>query len=112
MQACFSNALSKAAYSLMCTCLQTTSLFLHWFPACVAWTERWHPDVHVREYNKKSTEAMAEWHEATLLDLVVLPMIPYLTWALLYYIKVSTALCPLENRSCGLPKHSLDASWA
>lgn len=69
-------------------CLQTTSLFLHWFPACVAWTERWHPDVHVREYNKKSSEAMAEWHEATLLDLVVLPMIPYLVWALLYYVKV------------------------
>ena len=69
-------------------CIQTTSLFLHWFPACVAWTERWHPDVHVREYNKKSTEAMAEWHEATLLDFVVLPMIPYLVWALLYYVKV------------------------
>ena len=72
--------------------VQTTSLFLHWFPACVAWTERWHPDVHVREYNKKSTEAMAEWHEATLLDLVVLPMIPYLVWALLYYIKVMTSI--------------------
>ena len=73
-------------------CLQTTSLFLHWFPACVAWTERWHPDVHVREYNKKSSAAMAEWHEASLLDLVVLPMIPYLTWALLYYVKVCR--CP------------------
>ena len=31
---------------------------------------------------------MAEWHEASLLDLVVLPMIPYLIWALLYYVKV------------------------
>ena len=72
--------------------LQTTSLFLHWFPACVAWTERWHPDVHVREYNKKSSAAMAEWHEASLLDLVVLPMIPYLIWALLYYVKVCR--CP------------------
>lgn len=47
--------------------------------------------MHVREYNNKSTEAMAEWHEATLLDLVVLPMIPYLIWALLYYVKV----CPI-----------------
>lgn len=35
---------------------------------------------------------MAEWHEATLLDLVVLPMIPYLIWALLYYVKV----CPIR----------------
>ena len=44
--------------------------------------------MHVREYNKKSSAAMAEWHEASLLDLVVLPMIPYLIWALLYYVKV------------------------
>ena len=35
---------------------------------------------------------MAEWHEATLLDLVVLPMIPYLIWALLYYVKVCLIL--------------------
>ena len=68
--------------------LQTTSLFLHWFPACVAWTERWHPDIHVREYNKKSAEAMTEWHNASFVELVMWPMIPYLMWALLYYIKV------------------------
>ncbi len=24
---------------------QVTSLFLHWYPACVAWTERWHPQA-------------------------------------------------------------------
>lgn len=49
--------------------------------------------MHVREYNKKSSAtAMAEWHEASLLDLVVLPMIPYLTWALLYYVKVRCCL--------------------
>ena len=24
---------------------KVTSLFLHLFPAAVAWTERWHPDV-------------------------------------------------------------------
>ena len=69
--------------------LQITSLFLHWFPACVAWTERWHPDVHVREHNRKAgTAAMEEWHNASLWDLVVLPMAPYLLWALLYYLKV------------------------
>lgn len=66
-----------------------TSLFLHWFPACVAWTERWHPDVHVREHNRKAgTAAMEEWHNASLWDLVVLPMAPYLLWALLYYLKI------------------------
>ena len=84
----------------MCLRLQTTSLFLHWFPACVAWTERWHPDVHVREYNKKSTEAMAEWHDASLLDLVVLPMIPYLVWALLYYVKVPPGPCLFVDKQC------------
>ena len=74
--------------------MQTTSLFLHWFPACVAWTERWHPDIHVREYNKKSAEAMTEWHNASFVELVMWPMIPYLMWALLYYIKVDTTNMP------------------
>ena len=55
--------------------------------------------MHVREYNKKSTEAMAEWHDASLLDLVVLPMIPYLVWALLYYVKV-TPLPSLPVQCC------------
>ena len=77
--------------------LQITSLFLHWFPACVAYTERWHPDVHVREHNKKAgTAAMEEWHNASLWDLVVLPMAPYLLWALLYYLKVGASRADLK----------------
>ena len=77
--------------------LQITSLFLHWFPACVAYTERWHPDVHVREHNKKAgTAAMEEWHNASLWDLVVLPMAPYLLWALLYYLKVGAPYADLK----------------
>jgi len=67
--------------------VQITSLFLHWFPACVVWTERWHPDVHIREANRKSPEAMREWHDASLVQLVLLPCVPYLLWAVLYYTK-------------------------
>lgn len=73
---------------------QITSLFLHWFPACVAWTERWHPDVHIREANRKSPEAMREWHDASLVQLVLLPCVPYLLWAVLYYTKVRSPLVP------------------
>lgn len=71
--------------------LQITSLFLHWYPACVVWTERWHPDVHSRENTSKTPEALRKWHEASFLEIALLPMVPYLIWAVLYYIKVSTA---------------------
>ncbi|CAL8464752.1 g4287 [Coccomyxa elongata] len=64
-----------------------TSLFLHWFPACVAWTERWHPEVQAREAGK-SPEAVNKWQNATLVQLVLLPCVPYLLWAVLYYTKV------------------------
>ncbi|KAK9841696.1 hypothetical protein WJX74_010260 [Apatococcus lobatus] len=65
-----------------------TSLFLHWYPACVVWTERWHPDVHSRETTAKTPEALKKWHEASFLEIALLPMIPYLIWAVLYYIKI------------------------
>ena len=67
---------------------QITSLFLHWFPACVAWTERWHPDMHARQASRKSQEAMREWDTATVAQLILFPCLPYLLWAVLYYIKV------------------------
>ncbi len=68
--------------------MQITSLFLHWYPACVVWTERWHPDVHSRENNAKTPEALKKWHHASFLEMALLPMVPYLIWAVLYYIKV------------------------
>ena len=78
-------------------CAQITSLFLHWFPACVAWTERWHPEVGVRVADRKSPEAVREWHDATLVQLVLLPCVPYLLWAVLYYTKACTSPLPLFN---------------
>ncbi len=71
--------------------MQITSLFLHWFPACVAWTERWHPDIHEAQASQKSPEAMREWDTATVAQLILFPCLPYLLWAVLYYIKVTPA---------------------
>ena len=68
--------------------MQITSLFLHWFPACVAWTERWHPEIHASHASGKSPEAMKEWDTATVAQLILFPCLPYLLWAILYYIKV------------------------
>lgn len=66
-----------------------TSLMLHWMPACVVWTLRWYPDRSVRlEFHGKSDAAKAEWADGSFLDLVVIPLLPYLLWAICYYIKV------------------------
>ncbi|KAK9805607.1 hypothetical protein WJX72_007502 [[Myrmecia] bisecta] len=63
-----------------------TSLFLHWVPACLVWTARWHPDLV--ELNSKSHAAREEWLNASLWQLVAVPLAPYLTWAVLYYAKI------------------------
>ena len=69
---------------------QITSLFLHWMPACVVWTLRWYPHRSTRlNFDAKSVEAKERWHHGSLLDLVVLPVLPYLLWAVAYYIKVT-----------------------
>ena len=72
--------------------MQITSLFLHWFPACVAWTERWHPEIHASHASGKSPEALKEWDTATVAQLILFPCLPYLLWAILYYIKVDRLL--------------------
>ena len=46
---------------------------------------------HIREANRKSLGAMQEWHHASLAQLVLLPCVPYLLWAVLYYIKARRA---------------------
>ena len=72
------------------TRVQITSLFLHWMPACVVWTLRWYPHRSTRlNFDAKSDEAKARWHHGSLLDLVLLPFLPYLLWAVAYYIKVA-----------------------
>ena len=66
---------------------QITSLFLHWFPLLVVWTERW----HMRK-SRRGTDAR-DWETASLAQLVFLPMGPYLLWAMMYYIKVKNSSC-------------------
>lgn len=67
-----------------------TSLMLHWMPACVVWTLRWYPQRvgHKLDYDSKSEEAKAEWQHGSLTSLVVIPLLPYLLWAVAYYIKI------------------------
>ena len=77
--------------------MQITSLFLHWFPACVAWTERWHPEIHASHASEKSPEAMKEWDTATVAQLILFPCLPYLLWAILYYIKVEHPQYPMST---------------
>ncbi len=99
---------------------QITSLMLHWMPACVLWTLRWYPDRSVKlDYDGKSDAAKADWQHGSLYNLVLLPLIPYLLWAVAYYVKVlisvffdqmrkdctaasTTCCCCSYPTSCGL----------
>lgn len=66
-----------------------TSLLLHWMPACVLWTLRWYPTRSVKlDYEGRSEAAKAEWQHGSLYNLVLLPLLPYLLWAIAYYIKI------------------------
>lgn len=58
-------------------------------PACVLWTLRWYPTRSVKlDYEGRSEAAKAEWQHGSLHNLVLLPLLPYLLWAIAYYIKV------------------------
>ena len=46
-----------------------------------------HAQVVVRESERRSQAAMREWEHASLTDLVLLPLLPYLVWACIYYGK-------------------------
>ena len=43
-------------------------------------------------FDAKSEDVKADWHHGSLWQLVVLPVLPYLLWAIAYYVKVSAAL--------------------
>ena len=64
------------------------SHFMHWFPACVCWAVRWHPSGPLAEHIRSDPAAAAQWASGGVRDLVLIPMLPYLAWALLYYLKV------------------------
>jgi hypothetical protein len=60
---------------------------MHFLPACVCWATRWHTSDSLKAHLQASPVASAQWESGSLRDLVLLPMLPYLLWAVLYYIK-------------------------
>ncbi|KAK9814724.1 hypothetical protein WJX72_010536 [[Myrmecia] bisecta] len=67
---------------------KTTSLFMHISPAVVAWTTKWYPDRAHLGMDKWSQKHLADWDNATVWELAVLSMGPYLLWSLAYYLKI------------------------
>eukprot|EP01023_Acetabularia_acetabulum_P039420 TRINITY_DN3793_c0_g2_i1.p2 TRINITY_DN3793_c0_g2~~TRINITY_DN3793_c0_g2_i1.p2 ORF type:complete len:232 (+),score=22.76 TRINITY_DN3793_c0_g2_i1:523-1218(+) len=57
------------------------TLFMHWYPAVVSWTQRWYPE-------NRDAEVDPAQQTATILELGVLPLIPYIIWLLFYYLKL------------------------
>ena len=62
---------------------------MHFYPACVCWTIRWHtqPESALGRRLAADPAAAAAWEQASVRDLVLLPMIPYAAWAAAYYLK-------------------------
>ena len=48
--------------------------------------------MHAAQASQKSPEAMREWDTATVAQLILFPCLPYLLWAVLYYIKAGGAI--------------------
>jgi hypothetical protein len=68
---------------------KVTSVFLHLGPACVSWTLRWHPDSNRFGPGQAATEQQrVAWNQATLLQLVGIPLLFYLAWAVSYWLKI------------------------
>ncbi|GAB4824156.1 hypothetical protein N2152v2_011202 [Parachlorella kessleri] len=67
---------------------KVTSLFLHWFPACVSWAARWHPDPRMAALLESSPAARQRWEAGHFWELSLLPLLPYTVWALGYYFKI------------------------
>eukprot|EP01025_Chloroclados_australasicus_P042845 TRINITY_DN4557_c0_g1_i11.p1 TRINITY_DN4557_c0_g1~~TRINITY_DN4557_c0_g1_i11.p1 ORF type:complete len:400 (+),score=20.55 TRINITY_DN4557_c0_g1_i11:114-1202(+) len=56
------------------------TLFMHWYPAVVSWTQRWYPN------NLAGVNPMDQ--KASFFELGVLPLFPYIVWLLFYYLKL------------------------
>lgn len=67
---------------------KVTSLFLHFFPACVAWAHRFHPPPALAAALAADAELRGRWEAGSAWELCVLPMGPYLLWAVLYGLKI------------------------
>lgn len=77
-----------------------TSHFMHWFPACVCFAARWHPSDAMQARLRTSPGARARWESTGWGELVLLPLLPYLAWAIFYYIKVGPLLPALGGLRC------------
>lgn len=65
-----------------------TSHFLHLYPACVSWSQRWAPPPVLAARLAASPKDAAAWDAANFWELALLPMLPYALWVVAYYIKV------------------------
>lgn len=62
---------------------------MHVAPALVTWTLRWHRDPSRFGAPPGAPDAVhAQWEHADMVHLVLLPLLPHLTWAVSYYMKV------------------------
>lgn len=67
---------------------RVTSLFLHFFPALVCWAARWYPSQQLQAALEASPDLRSRWEHAGFRDLCLLPLLPYIIWAVAYYIKI------------------------
>jgi hypothetical protein len=72
---------------------KVTSLFLHFFPACVAWAHRFHPPEALESsfvnHGEEGALRKLQWDTASPWELCILPISgPYLLWSILYFLKI------------------------
>eukprot|EP00210_Caulerpa_lentillifera_P002576 g2471.t1 len=64
---------------------EMTSVFMHWSPMLVSWSLRWYPQSSPVSYQ---VSPVASLIKSGINDMMLWPMIPYLSWAALYYLKI------------------------
>jgi hypothetical protein len=68
---------------------KTTSHFLHFSPGLIMYSQRWQqPLPPLAAHLDTDPQAFLQWQRANPWELVILPMLFYLSWAFLYYLKV------------------------
>jgi hypothetical protein len=65
-----------------------TSVFLHAFPAVVAWAQRWYPPDGKHWKGAIVVELACARQAASTRELILIPWLPYAAWAIAYYLKI------------------------
>jgi hypothetical protein len=73
---------------MCCSVLQMTSVFLHAFPALVAWAGRWHSGDPNHWKGPQQNACQGDNATATVRELILVPWAPYALWAVAYYLKI------------------------